>query len=85
MSQEQYDQISRTFIAASEEYRRRDGKMPLFVPEGGSNDIGAMGYVAAFEEIAQQAGHDGLPSRFSSVITANGSGGTHGGLLLGRY
>ncbi len=85
VSQEQYDQIAKTFIAASEEYRRRDGKMPLFIPEGGSNDIGAMGYVAAFEEIVAQAGKGGLPSKFSSIVTANGSGGTHGGLSLGRY
>ncbi|MBI3542078.1 MAG: pyridoxal-phosphate dependent enzyme [Deltaproteobacteria bacterium] len=82
---EQYDNISKTFVAHAEFYRKRDGKMPLLVPEGGSNDVGGMGYVAAFEEITKQAGAgNGLPARFSSIVVADGSGGTHAGLLLGR-
>ena len=84
ISLEEYDDIAKTFVAAAEPYRQRDGKMPLLVPEGGSNDIGAMGYIAAFDEIVSQAGRDGLPERFSSIVFADGSGGTHGGLLLGR-
>lgn len=84
VSQAEYDDIGKTFVAAAEPYRQRDGKMPMLIPEGGSNDIGAMGYVAAFDEIMHQAGRDGLPDRFSSIVMATGSGGTHGGLLLGR-
>lgn len=84
ITQDEYDHIGRTFVQYAEPYRQRDGKMPLFVPEGGSNDIGAMGYIDAFREIVSQAGKDGLPERFSSMVVANGSGGTHGGLLLGR-
>jgi D-cysteine desulfhydrase len=84
VSREEYDGIARVFVAHAEPYRKRDGKMPLLVPEGGSNDIGTMGYISAFEEIAAQAGNAGLPSRFSSIVSATGSGGTQAGLLLGR-
>lgn len=84
ITREQYDQIAKTFVAAAEPYRIRDGRMPLMIPEGGSNDIGGMGYIAAFEEITRQVGKDGLPDRFDSIVFADGSGGTHAGLLLGR-
>jgi D-cysteine desulfhydrase len=84
VSRDEYENISKTFVAAAEPYRQRDGKMPLFIPEGGSNDIGAMGYLAAFQEITEQAGKEGLPNSFSSIVLANGSGGTQGGLILGR-
>ncbi|MEW6055879.1 MAG: D-cysteine desulfhydrase family protein [Bdellovibrionota bacterium] len=79
-----YDDIRKTFFDAAEEYRVRDGVTPLFIPEGGSSDVGAMGYIDAFREITEQVGKQGLPGRFSSIVVANGSGGTHAGLLVGR-
>ena len=84
ISREQYDNIGQTFLKAAEPYRKRDGKMPLLIPEGGSNDIGVMGYVAAFEEIVGQAGKLDLPEVFDSIVSATGSGGTQAGLILGR-
>lgn len=84
VTQEQYDNIPKVFLDAGELYRKRDGTPPFLIPEGGSSDIGAMGYVAAVSEIVQQAGSAGLPQFFSSIVVANGSGGTHAGLLLGR-
>ncbi|MBI2606587.1 MAG: D-cysteine desulfhydrase family protein, partial [Deltaproteobacteria bacterium] len=84
ISAAEYDDIARVYRSAQELYRKRDGKLPYLIPEGGSNDIGALGYCAAFEEIASQTAKNGLPARFDSIITANGSGGTHAGLLLGR-
>jgi D-cysteine desulfhydrase len=84
LTQEEYDNIKKPFFEFGEIYRKRDGKAPFLIPEGGSCDIGAMGYVSAFQEIEAQAGKDGLPERFSSVVVANGSGGTAAGLLLGR-
>lgn len=84
IDQQSYDDIKKTFFDAGEEFRKRDGQTPFFIPEGGSNDIGAMGYVSAFQEIVEQVGKEGLPQRFNSIVVANGSGGTHGGLLLGR-
>ena len=47
------------------------------IPCGGSNAVGALGYVACVEEIVKS----GLP--FDHLICAEGSGGTHAGLSLG--
>ena len=47
------------------------------IPCGGSNALGALGYVACAREIAEQ----GL--RFDHIICAEGSGGTMAGLALG--
>jgi D-cysteine desulfhydrase len=48
------------------------------IPEGGSNEIGAWGYIRAFNEIMEQD-----PS-IDTIVSASGSGGTHAGLLLGK-
>ena len=47
------------------------------IPCGGSNALGALGYVACAREIAEQ----GL--RFEHIVCAEGSGGTMAGLALG--
>ena len=59
-------------------------RTPYLIPYGGSNPIGAAGYVAAVEELAAQlqggvAGVEG----FDAVVFASSSGGTHAGLALG--
>jgi D-cysteine desulfhydrase len=84
VTDEQYENIAKTFFDAGEVYRKRDGTTPFLIPEGGSSDIGAMGYIAAVHEIASQLNSNGIPEKFSSIVVANGSGGTHAGLLLGR-
>lgn len=56
---------------------RAGGERPYVVPEGGSNGLGALGYVRAAEEVA-----DGQ-ARFDHVVCAVGSGGTLAGLALG--
>lgn len=57
------------------------GSNPYIVPYGGSNELGAMGYVSAVQELAlQQAGR----AKFDCVIFASSSGGTHAGLTLGN-
>jgi len=48
------------------------------IPEGGSNEIGAWGYIKAFYEIIEQDRH------IETIVVATGSGGTHAGLLLGK-
>lgn len=55
---------------------------PYFLPAGGSNAVGTVGYVEVALELAQQvrAGEMAEPSH---VVTAVGSGGTAAGLLLG--
>jgi D-cysteine desulfhydrase len=56
------------------------GFRPYVIPVGGSNALGAMGYVECAMEIAQQC--EGIVS-LSSVVVASGSAGTHAGLAVG--
>lgn len=57
------------------------GRKPYIIPGGGSNEIGATGYVACAEEILAQAFDRGL--NFDYIVTTSGSAGTHAGLLVG--
>ncbi|MBD3224301.1 MAG: pyridoxal-phosphate dependent enzyme [Caldithrix sp.] len=52
------------------------------IPEGGSNAIGAWGYVRAFLEIQQQIRENDLS--IDTIMVSTGSGGTHAGLLIGK-
>lgn len=56
------------------------GFRPYVIPVGGSNALGALGYVESALEIAQQC--EGTVS-LSSVVVASGSAGTHAGLAVG--
>lgn len=59
------------------------GRRPLAVPFGGSDMLGTLGYVAATEEWARQAGSAGLAHVFDRVVLATSTGGTYAGTLLG--
>lgn len=56
------------------------GFRPYVIPVGGSNALGALGYVESALEIAQQC--EGAVA-LSSVVVASGSAGTHAGLAVG--
>jgi D-cysteine desulfhydrase len=58
------------------------GLNPYVIPYGGSNEIGALGYVEAMRELALQLGTE--LGCITHMIFASSSGGTHAGLLLGR-
>lgn len=69
-------------LAAWAQELRDQGHVPYVIPEGGSNGLGALGFVDAAAEVADQA--DALRlSGFDGVICAVGSGGTLAGLALG--
>ncbi len=53
---------------------RGEGKKVYECPGGGSNGIGALGFVRAFHELLEQA------EPFDYIVVASGSGGTQGGL-----
>ncbi len=61
---------------------KKDGYHPYVIPEGASNELGAMGYLAATEEIVVQLKKRKL--QIDYLVCADGSGGTHAGLLLGQ-
>jgi L-cysteate sulfo-lyase len=57
------------------------GAKPYVIPGGGSNRVGALGYVSCAQELMQQADEMGL--RIDRVVTATGSAGTQAGLVVG--
>jgi len=63
------------------EQAKSEGKNPYFVPLGGSNSIGALGYVAAFDEMLHQL--DALNISPKALYFCTSSGGTHAGLVAG--
>lgn len=60
---------------------RAAGRRPYVIPGGGSNPIGALGYVTCALELAQQANDAGLV--VDCVVHATGSAGTQAGLVAG--
>ena len=64
----------------AEEVRARGGR-PYIIPGGGSNAVGALGYVDCAREIVVQA--DELDLKIDRIVTATGSAGTHAGLVAG--
>ncbi|MGH9279230.1 MAG: D-cysteine desulfhydrase family protein [Acidimicrobiales bacterium] len=64
-------------IEAQVERLRGAGRRPYGMPIGGASTVGALGYVRAAHELAAQ-----MPD-VDVVVVADGSGGTHAGLLAG--
>lgn len=60
---------------------RRQGGAPYVIPGGGSNPVGALGYVVCALEILQQAADLGI--KIDAVVHATGSAGTQAGLIVG--
>jgi len=58
-----------------------EGRRAYVIPGGGSNPIGATGYVACAQEILGQMFEQNL--EFDRVVCASGSTGTHAGLITG--
>jgi D-cysteine desulfhydrase len=60
-----------------------EGRKAYIIPGGGSNPIGATGYVACAQEIMGQTFEQGLAIDY--LVCASGSAGTHAGLVTGFY
>lgn len=59
----------------------RNGRRPYVIPGGGSNPVGALGYVNAALELVNQSVELGL--RIDHLVHATGSSGTQAGLVVG--
>lgn len=59
-----------------------EGKKPYVVPYGGSNKIGALGFVDALKELDLQLKQ--ANESLTHIIFASSSGGTQAGLMLGK-
>ncbi len=60
---------------------KADGGVPYVVVSGGSDAVGALGYVAMILEMNQQLADQGVNPK--CVYVANGSAGTQAGMILG--
>ena len=69
-----------TAIEEECERLRAEGRAPYRMPIGGASTVGALGYVACGLELVEQLGAVGPPAL---VVVADGSGGTHAGLVAG--
>ena len=59
------------------------GREPYFIPGGGSNEIGALGYVSCAYELLDQIKANNLDVGW--IVLATGSAGTHAGMLAGLH
>jgi D-cysteine desulfhydrase len=89
LTNEQYYEGMGELRRLIDEQIRGQGGKSYFIPEGGSNGLGAFGYAAAYEEAEGQRARGEIPGlstvhRFDTMVTAHGSGGTQAGLLLGK-
>lgn len=63
------------------EQLRAQGRKPYVIPVGGSNGVGATGYVVAMQELAEQLRVSG--QRVDHIVFGSSSGGTQAGMVLG--
>ena len=68
-----------TYTANIIKQKEEEGAKVYFIPGGGSNEVGALGYVECFKEILNYKQHT-----FDCIIHATGSAGTQAGLLAGK-
>mmetsp|Transcript_27060 Transcript_27060/g.49233 ORF Transcript_27060/g.49233 Transcript_27060/m.49233 type:complete len:318 (+) Transcript_27060:169-1122(+) len=68
-------------MEALAETLRAEGAVPYVIPGGGSNAVGALGYVNAARELEEQALAIGL--KIDALVHATGSSGTQAGLVAG--
>jgi len=62
---------------------RAQGRRPYFIPGGGSNETGALGYVVCAQEIVTQSRASGV--HFDWIVMGTGSTGTQAGLVAGLH
>ncbi|MEM6430221.1 MAG: D-cysteine desulfhydrase [Deinococcota bacterium] len=60
-----------------------EGRKGYIIPGGGSNALGALGYVSCAEELLQQTFEMGL--QLDAIVASSGSGGTHAGMVVGMH
>jgi len=75
----QYDKRMEIMNGYAEKLKHK-GKKTYIIPEGGSNEIGALGYLDCMTEMADFI----KQHKIEAVYCAVGSGGTYAGLLLGK-
>ena len=62
---------------------RLHGRTPYFIPGGGSNETGALGYVSSAQELLHQLRENKLTPKL--IVLSTGSAGTHAGMVAGFH
>lgn len=81
LSAAEFARVDEVLATLADEVRAAGGR-PYVIPESGSNEVGALGYLECGVELAEQISH-GAP-RFDSVVITAFSGGSQAGLLMGK-
>jgi len=82
ISDAEYENVDAVMQEAAQRYQEQ-GVRAYVIPEGGSTELGALGYVRAMQEITGQLAAQKL--HIDVMICAVGSGGTLAGLMLGKH
>jgi D-cysteine desulfhydrase len=75
-------QLDADLVAIGREHVAKYGLSPYYIPSGGSNEVGVIGYINAALELKEQITQGLLPEP-DLIYVALGSGGTVAGLLVG--
>ncbi|MBI4055494.1 MAG: D-cysteine desulfhydrase family protein [Elusimicrobia bacterium] len=81
LSEQEYESVDQRMEQAAQAMLR-EGRRPYCIPKGGSNALGACGYIRVMEELLSQLGKKRLER--TCLVLAVGSGGTYAGLALGK-
>jgi D-cysteine desulfhydrase len=73
--------LARSLQGVADDVAEQPGRKAYIIPGGGSNPLGALGYVACAEELMGQSFQQGVA--FDHAVCASGSAGTHAGFLVG--
>lgn len=79
---EEYQSVGEIMARVAENLKVK-GHRPYIIPEGGSNELGSLGYVKAAEEIAHQL--KTMKLKIHHIVVPVGSGGTYAGMLMGKF
>lgn len=69
-------------LSAISSQLQTQGKHPYIISYGGSNELGAIGFVAAIAELQQQL--QAMEQSLDAIVFASSSGGTQAGLTVGK-
>ncbi len=81
MSPDEYQQTEKIVAELTEHYAQRNQKV-FVIPVGASDEIGLWGYINCAAELKADFEQHGISP--GAIVSATGSGGTLGGLILGK-
>jgi D-cysteine desulfhydrase len=82
LSREEYTDLDNVFARVEASYLEA-GERPFSIPTGASDEIGLWGYIEASKELRDDFASQNIGPRY--LVSAAGSGGTLGGLILGAH